>query len=280
MRQRYDGKTAALLTQHGKETLLAPILEPLLGCEIQHVQGYDTDQLGTFSGAIKRLDSQIETARKKALIGMDLAGSTLGVASEGAFVSDPWSGLMPWNIEVLVWVDRQSDFEVVGIAQGPTRSLHQAVRSVSELEAFAQAAGFPQHHLVLRPQNASDPRLHQGIADWDQLKQTFRQCQEQSSNACVYAENDHRAFCHPTRQAMIQRAAQDLVKKFESICPRCSAPGFAASQHTSGLLCRSCGSKTRLPVSYTMCCNACHYTEEKRSTPNFADPSRCDVCNP
>jgi hypothetical protein len=158
--------------------------------------------------------------------------------------------------------------------------LHQAIRSISELENFAHAAGFPQHHLMLRPQHETDARIHKGISDWHALKRVFIECLDQSNNACVYAEHDHRAFCHPTRQTMIQLAALDLVKKFESLCPSCSTPGFAATQQTPGLKCRACGSTTRLPKSYTMGCSRCSYTEEKLATQNLADPSRCDVCNP
>ena len=280
MRKRYDGQAAALLTQHGKETLMGPILAASFGCEVRRVDGYDTDQLGTFSGEIKRLDNQIETARKKARLGLELSGLQLGIASEGAFISDPFSGLVPWNIEVVVWLDTPSQLEVIGIAQGPTLSLHQAVRTWSELEVFAGYAAFPSHHLVMRPDSESDQRIFKGISTWDQLKQTFNACQNQSSNGRVYVEHDLRAFSHPTRQAMIKNAVEDLVKKFQSLCPRCEAPGYGITGHRSGLPCRSCGSQTNSPLSFTFSCNACQFSEEKSTNEKFSDPSRCDVCNP
>lgn len=280
MHKRYSGQTAAFLTQHGKETLVAPILEPFLGCKVRQIQGYDTDQLGTFSGEVKRLDNQIETARQKARIGAELSDLPLAIASEGAFIPDPLGGLVPWNIEVVLWLDTTSAYEVIGIAQGPTLSLHKAIHTLAELESFAKNADFPAHHLVLRPQDESDVRIHKGIFDWDHLRQTFIDCQNQSSNGLVYVEHDHRSFCHPTRQVMIQRAVQDLVQKFQSICPRCTSPGFAKTGHTSGLACQLCGNKTNLPVAFTMGCNHCHYTEEKLATETSADPRWCDVCNP
>ena len=43
----YAGRRVALLTQHGKERGIAPVLEPALGCRIERVTGYDTDLLGT-----------------------------------------------------------------------------------------------------------------------------------------------------------------------------------------------------------------------------------------
>ena len=280
MQKRYSGQTAAFLTQHGKEALVAPILEPFLGCEIRHIDGYDTDQLGTFSGEVKRLDNQIETARKKARIGAELSGLTFAIASEGAFIPDPLGGLIPWNIEVVLWMDTKSEFEVIGIAQGPTLSLHKEIRTLSDLEIFAKNADFPAHHLVVRPQSESDLRIHKGISDWNRLREAFIACQHQSTNGCVYVEHDHRSFCHPTRQAMIQRAVHDLVEKFQSICPHCTSPGFSKTGHRSGLKCQLCGNKTNMPVSFTMLCSSCGHTEEKLSAEVSADPRWCDVCNP
>ena len=280
MQKLYSGQTAAFLTQHGKESLVAPILEPFLGCKISQIEGYDTDQLGTFSGEVKRLDNQIETARKKARIGVELSNLPLAIASEGAFIPDPLGGLVPWNIEVVLWLDTKSNFEVIGIAQGPTLSLHKEIQTLADLENFANNANFPSHHLVLRPESESDLRIHKGIADWDHLRQIFIDCQNQSTNGRVFVEHDHRAFCHPTRQVMIQRAVEDLVEKFQSICPQCTSPGFAKTGHKPGLKCQLCGNKTSMPVSFTLRCNNCHHTEEKPSSDTSADPRWCDVCNP
>ena len=280
MTDRYQGQTVALLTQHGKESLLAPVLQPALGCTIVRAEGYDTDQLGTFSGEVQRPDSQLQTARMKARIGMQLTGARLGLASEGAIVPDPFGGLMPWNIEVLVWLDDEHQLEIVGMAQGPARSQHRALRWLPELEKFALEAGFPEHHLILRPQSETDPRVRKGLSDWQALKQAFAACQQESDNQLVYAENDHRAFCNPTRQAMIRRAAEDLRQKILSSCPACTLPGFAITGHTPGLPCRLCGHATRLARSYIWRCSACDHQQEQATAHTHADPGRCDVCNP
>lgn len=280
MTDRYAGKTVAFLTQHGKESLVAPLLEPALACKVVRAEGYDTDQLGTFSGEINRPDSQLKTARMKARIGMDLTGASIGLASEGAFVPDPFGGLMPWNVEVLVWLDDDSQLEIVGMAQGPARSLNRAVRWFPDLEKFAVEAGFPEHHLILRPQSETDPRMHKGLSNWSDLKRAFTQCQLESGNQMVFAENDHRAFCNPTRQAMIQRATTDLLQKIQSACPQCATPGFSITGHTAGLPCRLCGHPTRLARSYTWHCSTCDHRQEQPAQATHADPGRCDVCNP
>lgn len=67
----YVGQRIALLTQHGKERVIAPVLEPALCCQIELASGYDTDLLGTFSRDIPRTSTQLAAARKKARIGME-----------------------------------------------------------------------------------------------------------------------------------------------------------------------------------------------------------------
>lgn len=157
MSSRYAGQTVALLTQHGKEAQLQPILEPALGCRITRVEGFDTDQLGTFTGEVARTRSQLDTAKAKARIGMELSQSRIGLASEGAFIPDPYSGLMPWNVEVLVWLDDTLGIEVSGLAQGPAQSQQRAVETWSELESFAQMAVFPEHHWCYAPTASITP---------------------------------------------------------------------------------------------------------------------------
>jgi len=67
----YQDQTIAFLTQHGKEDLLRPLLAPALGCQLVRAEGFDTDTLGTFSGEIPRPDTQLQTARQKARLGME-----------------------------------------------------------------------------------------------------------------------------------------------------------------------------------------------------------------
>ena len=59
----YQGLPVALLTQHGKQELIRPILEVALGCRLVHTDGYDTDLLGTFTRDVARPGSQLEACR-------------------------------------------------------------------------------------------------------------------------------------------------------------------------------------------------------------------------
>ena len=277
----YHNRRAALLTQHGKEDLLRPVLYQALGWQIERVDDYDTDQLGTFTREIPRAGTQVDAARRKATIGIELSGHSLGLANEGAFVPDPFLGMRSWNTEVVILIDADREIEVVGVAYGHAQHRYRLVQTYEELSAFAQAAGFPAHHLVIRPDNEHDSRIEKGIADWDKLFAAFENAFKYSKDSAVFVENDLRAHCNPTRQAMIIWATENLVDRLHSYCPQCSIPGFWIGGHVKGLLCRDCGAPTREILADVWSCNYCNHKEDRlRQNVDNADPGCCDYCNP
>lgn len=277
----YRDQAVALLTQHGKERVIAPVLNAALGCRIAHVSGYDTDILGTFTRDIPRAGSQIEAARKKARLGMQLADLPLGIASEGAFGADPMIGMVPWNSELLIWIDDARGLEIVGQASGAANFAHRHAEDWSAVEDFARQWGFPEHHIVLRPEGDDDPRIRKGICDWAELELGFEWARGQSSTRRVFLETDVRAHANPTRQKMIGRAAQDLSARLCSLCPACSAPGFWLIERLAGLPCEDCGAPTRETIIDIIGCVTCGEQEQRPSTSRkSADTTRCDYCNP
>lgn len=277
----YEGRTIALLTQHGKEHLIGPVLDEALGCTVERVGGYDTDQLGTFTRDIPRPGTQLDAARRKARIGMELSGRTLGIASEGAFGGDPFSGLMPWNVELIVFIDAERELEIVGRAEGPSQVAQEWIRTDQELEAFARRVGFPGQHLVVRPDFEDDHRLFKGLTEWSQLRDAFHVCLSQASLGKVLVECDLRAHCNPARREMIRKAAQDLALRLSSHCPECRTPGFARTGSVPGLLCEQCDAPTREPIAELWSCLRCDHREQRpRAGRLRASAARCDECNP
>lgn len=277
----YSGQKIAFLTQHGKERVVAPVLEPALACVVQHIGDFDTDQLGTFTRDTPRLGTQLDAARQKARMGMELSGLSLGIASEGSFGLDPFSGMFSWNVELLVLLDDMRGIEIVGMAQGVGRSGHLQTKDWLALEAFAKREGFPEHHLVLRPNGQDDPHIRKGIADWASLRRFFDDCLAQSDHQQVFAETDLRAFANPSRMAHIEQAARDLLQRIVSTCSRCDAPGFWVVERVPGLLCSACGTPSNSYRSEVWQCLACHHRENKvRADKLFADPQHCARCNP
>lgn len=277
----FVGTRIALLTQHGKERVIAPVLEPALQCQVVLVQGYDTDQLGTFTREIPRLGTQLEAARRKARIGMELSGLPVGLASEGSFGPDPHTGLFPWNVELLVLIDDRSGLELVGMAQGPARSSHLLTHDWAALEAFARKAGFPEQQLVLRPQDEHGTPVHKGLADWAKLRECFDHCLTLATNSQVFAEADLRAHANPTRMQQIGLAAQDLLRRLQSACPACGQPGWATVAREPGLPCADCGSPTQMYQAEVWACPSCqHRAVVPRTDRLSADPQHCGHCNP
>ncbi len=254
------------------------MLEEKLGCKILHTDGYDTDLLGTFSRERKRAGSQIDAARRKARIGMELTGLKRGIASEGAFGPDPFTGLMQWNTEMLVMIDDENGFELTGIAQRPGKFDHRLCRSWAEAEEFAMLAGFPSHHLVVRPGHQEDLRIEKGISDWEALKLSFENAF--TASGLVFIENDLRAHANPDRMETIRLAALDLCEKALSLCPACGSPGFWLAEYVRGLPCSDCGMPTQRPMSEIWKCPSCRFHEQRGVNSDSASPQHCDRCNP
>lgn len=72
-----------IATKHEKDKVIAPILENLTGVKCFIVDGFDTDNLGTFSGEVERKDAPITTARNKCLMAMELVNCDLVISFEG-----------------------------------------------------------------------------------------------------------------------------------------------------------------------------------------------------
>ena len=277
----YSGKRIALLTQHGKERVLAPVLEPALGCRVERVAGYDTDLLGTFTRDIPRAGTQLEAARKKARVGMELSGLPLGLASEGSFGPDPMVGMFPWNVELVVFIDDERGLEVVGVAQGKANFSHLLAADWAAAEAFARQSGFPEHHLVVRPEGEEDARIRKGIVAWTALEAAFASALAQSASRRVFLETDMRAHANPTRMENIRLAAEDLARKLRSLCPACGTPGFWLVERVAGLPCEDCGEPTRETRAEVHGCLKCaHRITRERTDRQSADPGRCEHCNP
>jgi hypothetical protein len=277
----YDRLKASLLTQHGKESVIFPELLSTHGLELIHVSGFDTDKLGTFTRDIPRYGSQLDAARKKARVGMELSGAQIGIASEGAFTNDPYTGLLPWNYELVLLIDDTRNIEITGFFGGEAQSANKQISSWDELIPFLSEARFPSHQLVVRPDDEYHIECRKGIDSIESLKEAYDWATNLSKKGNVFVENDLRAHANPTRMANILKATQDLAKKMACRCPECMSPGFSITENKKGLPCAHCGVPTNLPISNIWSCVKCDYKKEVMiANQAAADPSRCHYCNP
>jgi len=113
--QLFRGRNVLLVTQHGKEKVINPLLEDSFGMKMGLASKIDTDQFGTFSGEIERPDNQYNTAWMKALkIFQTYPDIEMAVASEGSFNPHPDTPFIPVNQEIVMLLDRKNSLEITG----------------------------------------------------------------------------------------------------------------------------------------------------------------------
>ena len=279
------GACAVIATMHGKERVLAPLLEAALGVKCRLAPGLDTDRFGTFSRERAREGSAHDAARAKAVAALQLVpDARLAIASEGSFGPHPQIPFAPLGREVVLLVDRATGLEISGEdVTLDVRYAHTIARTAAEAEAFAERVGFPDHALIVMGCDGDQPdpatALVKGITRPGALAAAVEAAIAQTSAAFV--ETDMRAHHNPTRMAAIARAGQDLVRRYASRCPACAHPGFAMVERIAGLPCRWCGTPTGLAMTQVLACIACnHRTQQPASDQADADPGHCPRCNP
>lgn len=277
----FSNRSASLLTKHGKEKVIADVLAIQAGCVVKQTDAYDTDLLGTFTQETARFGSQLDAVRKKASIGMDLLQLDLGLANEGTFINDPYTGMIPWNNELVLLLDQKYGLEISGFSSAPAQSDHSYISHWEELQKFAETALFPSHYLVIKPTDEYHPKSKKGIKTLAELKDAFEWAKSLSTKGIIYVENDLRAFANPTRMANIRKATEDLANKMNSLCPQCQTPGFWIKDTKRGLPCNACGLATDQEIAKIWGCLKCKHEEtEGMKVLKFADPSKCNHCNP
>lgn len=266
---------------HRKEKVLAPMFQNELGVRCFTSNEFNTDLFGTFSGEIERKDSALATLRKKCLKAMDFVGCDLAIASEGSFGAHPSSPFLPANEEMVIFIDRKNNLEILGrVVTLETNFGKEEVTIWKELAEFAQRARFPSHALILRPSEINSTEIIKGISDYKTLKYSFQNLLEKGSP--VLAETDMRALYNPSRMKVIKKAGQNLIENIRSLCPKCKSPGFVVSFVTPGLPCELCGMASRSVLSFTYICKSCSFKSEKKFPHGrqYEDPMYCDKCNP
>ncbi|MBS3886771.1 MAG: hypothetical protein KGZ41_01785 [Dethiobacter sp.] len=280
-KQIYKNRKIVLLTKHQKEEAIRPILEEATGCTIIVESSFDTDKFGTFSRDITRTKSQLETARLKIKEGMLLTGLEIGIASEGSFGSHPFIPA-PWNIELVLLIDQQENFELYGIHEsGETNFAQLTTASFNEAVNFAKKIGFPEHFLIIRPDDSEAAQMIKGINNCDWLEEAFALSTANSHSGKVFIETDMRAHANPTRMGNIRKATADLISKLHNFCPNCAAPGFIVSERIQGLPCELCGLPSDLVLKNISKCYKCsHVLERLHPNGQFAAAQYCHFCNP
>lgn len=266
---------------HGKEKAMTPILKQHLGVIPKLVPSLDTDSLGTFTGEVERIQSPLETLRKKCELAITIAGGDLAIASEGSFGAHPNAFFAHANDELVMLIDTKNSLEIVARELTTDTNFNGCeIESEKQLEDFAKKAFFPSHAIILRNGLDRKEKIVKGIQDKDLLFATFDEILTEYGT--VYAETDMRAMHNPTRMQVIAKATLNLMEKIAQTCPKCHTPGFSVTEVIAGLPCDLCAQPSRSTMAHIKECTQCRYSETIPFPNNkkTEDPMYCDYCNP
>ncbi|HLP49638.1 MAG TPA: DUF6671 family protein [Chitinophagales bacterium] len=266
---------------HGKENVIAPILQQGLGVTCFTPGNLDTDKFGTFTGEIERTMDAIDAARQKCLQAMQLYNYDLCVASEGSFGPHPSMFFIPANEELILFMDARNGIEIVARELSTATNFNsRELTTLNQLNKFASEVGFPSHALILRQPGENRSEIKKGIVEPALLEKYFLQLVEKYG--AVHAETDMRAMYNPSRMLVIAAATKKLLHRIKSTCPQCGTPGFGITEAKKGLPCSLCSLPTQSTLYYICQCNQCHYNkmEERPDNKKIEDPMYCDFCNP
>ncbi len=277
----YFGKPIVLTSKHQKLELIKPVFDELIGCELFEAE-LDTDQLGTFTGEIARSVPPRETAILKARLGMEATSTPIGIASEGSIGPDPLLPFINSDIEHMVFLDDENDLVISEIY----RSLDVIAATVttapgSNIDDFLRKADFPNHGLIVRPNEKQFTRAIKGITDSKHLIEAINSISEHSSNGLVVIESDFRAHFSPSRQKNIKHLANLLALRVAQCCPECKCPGWGRVGYEKGLNCSECGLfNPKVIRQGILGCVKCDYKTLGEVLETSLSPARCDFCNP
>lgn len=283
--QLFSNRVGILATMHQKERVIAPLIEQELGIKVIVPTDFNTDVYGTFTREIKRPGTQIEAARLKAEKALDLTGETLALASEGSFIPHPILPYLYSNREIVILLDKKNNLQIIGEEfSTETNFNHRVVKNLQEADDFAKKVGFPEHGLVVsfQPSAKDSHEIIKGISTAAKFVESVNFALSNSADGKVHLETDMRALYNPTRMNNIAKATQDLLRKINSQCPNCSAPGFDINERIQGLPCEICQMPTTLTLAVIYQCQKCGFNQ-KKFFPNgreFADAAQCMYCNP
>ena len=268
---------------HGKEQIIAPLLEKHIGVEVVVPKVFDSDKFGTFTREVKRAGNQLEAARAKVRAAMDIERVDLGVSSEGGFGAHPSIPFVQSNLELLLLVDKKNGYEIRGHHRtSDTNMIGEYIETIEEALNFAKRIRFPEHGIIVRKDEHSNSGIHKNIRNEEDLKKIVSKMLAGIFTKKIFVETDMRAHRNPTRMVAIKKATEDLLINIASCCPVCQAPGYIVVDFDKGLQCSLCKMPTDLPLNDIYQCAVCGHKEKKLVTKygKSADPAQCGYCNP
>lgn len=266
---RGNRQRVVLATKHGKGRLVEPALRQI-GLQVEECNAFDTDQLGTFCLERPRKLSARECALYKAQKAANLCGVRYGLGSEGSFGGGPYAGMINWNEEILCLYDAQLNMPLFAMAQSPCPLVDIEACSIPEALEILQR--FPRQRWIFCHKNNQQKGLDEN--------QVLSEIINIRGSGAWLIKPDYRAMYCPSRQNVIQQCAEDLVRRFNALCPECGRPDFVVKTIETGLPCDCCHGPTNRKRADVFHCDYCGHGYCVPAQQSTASAFYCAVCNP
>jgi ribosomal protein S27AE len=275
--QNIVNQKVALLTKHGKQTLIAPLFLEAFNTTIVHTDSFDTDLLGAFDHSVERALSPSQAALKKAYLSCEATGCNQGIGSEGSINSIFGVGLV--DEEYLAFVDIEKKLEVVarvhlGLALGP-------IQADTVMALQAQLSKYHEEQAWMLSTNKFDDATQK--EQWEKgLTATELMLRfNDSAHFDVYLEPDFRAMHCPDRRVVITKCAEKLIEQLNSFCPECGKVDFDECHAKARYLtCELCTLPTNQIQEQAKTCSACGFEERITNVKTVGSAFYCSFCNP
>ncbi len=279
-RHRYSDKSALIVTKHGKEQVIQPLLKWYLGMDAVPSIGFDTDQFGTFSGDIARTQGPKETVRKKCLSALEQYSKTIGIATEGSFGAHPSSPFLAAHEEWMVFMDLENKIEVYERKLSTTTvQFAKSFTTPTQAIDFLSSVDFPQQRVFIH----AEEQLYRTAVYPNDLPEAIEVIKSLiAQREKCWITSDLRAHANPSRMKVIEGVTEKLINRLLTTCPSCSTLGYGREEVKRGLPCAQCHFPTSGIQADIYVCAQCGHREEKNESdyPKSQNPMYCLICNP
>lgn len=277
MTHPYTGALVTFATMHGKEHLAQAPFREILDATVIAPPDLNTDQFGSFAGDIPRTLTPKDAARAKARLGMQLAGTPLGLASEGSFTAT--FGVLVQQMEIVLFIDDDLGLELTeGTLTTSPLAGGRTITTPTQARDFAEVLGFPSQGVILQSTQNGKITAHKNVEGLDQLQRITEELLTAGATAMILP--DYRADRSPSRSDTIRVLCAQMATRLATECPSCHTPGFGQVDVEHGLPCTYCGTATHIIAADIHGCARCPRTLRMPRPETSASPQWCDECNP
>jgi hypothetical protein len=199
----------AIITKHGKEKIIGPILQEKLNIPFEHIY-FNTDLFGTFTNEKPRKDILTALSRK-VRVASQLSKANIIVASEGSFYPHPYIFGLHVNTEHLIYYNKQTNQEIV-VYENFSKLVFdkQVIKSIPELNMFLEKNKFPNHKVIVEiPRFIIRNKYIKDINCKKELEAII------TKHKKVTLHTDQRADRNPTRSENIKKLTYKLLEQLQ-----------------------------------------------------------------